>query len=280
MNKFFASTIVVASLLVAKAKAQVSMPQPSPTQTISQEFGMGSIKIVYSRPSIKGRNLFGEGSELAPLGKVWRTGANSATKITFTDNVIIGGKTLDTGSYVIYTKPMKDQWEIILNKGTANWGTDGHKESDDVVHTMVPSMKMKESVETFTIQIANIKAESCELHLMWGNTAVAVPITTKIKDRLRTQIEKALDGEKKPYSQAANFYYEWDKNYDKALENINKAIEANPKGFWLYLTRAKIRRDMGDKAGARRNAEKTIEIATEEKNEDYVRMAKELISKL
>lgn len=280
MNKLFLVAAIAGMMVMGKTNGQVAMPQPSPTQTLKQDFGMGKIEITYSRPSIKGRKLFADGSELAPLGKVWRTGANAATKITFTDNVIIDGKMLDTGSYVIYTIPNKDQWEIILNKGTANWGTDGYKASDDVVHTKVPANKMKESVETFTIQIGNIKPESCDLQLMWGNTMVSMPITTKIKDKLRNQIEAALKGEKKPYQAAANFYYEWDQDYEKAIDNVNKAIEANPKGFWLYLLKAKIKRDMGDKDGARRNAEKTIEVATQEKNDDYVRMAKELIQKL
>lgn len=280
MNKFFLTAIAVASLLTTSVNSQVNMPQPSPTQTISQDFGMGKIELTYSRPSIKGRKLFGENSDLAPTGKVWRTGANAATKIKFTDIVTIGGKTLDTGSYVIYTIPNKGQWEVIINKGTSNWGTDGYKESDDVVHTKVLAKSLYDFTETFTMQFANVKYESCDLQLTWGYTTVNIPITTSIKDRLRKQIEEALKGEKKPYSQAANFYNEWDKNYPKALENIKLAIAANPKGFWLYMTQARIQKEIGDKDGAKMSANKTIEIATAEKNDDYVKMAKELLEKL
>ncbi|HWH62618.1 MAG TPA: DUF2911 domain-containing protein, partial [Ginsengibacter sp.] len=103
--------------------AQVNMPAPSPTQTITQDFGLGKIELTYSRPGIKGRQVFGENSELVPLGKPWRTGANSATKIHFSDSVNIGSVLLDSGSYVIYTIPSKTQWDVIFSKGTAYPGS-------------------------------------------------------------------------------------------------------------------------------------------------------------
>src|SRR6202795_4934016 len=133
MKKCIIITIIVLNLSQI-AQAQVKMPAPSPTQTILQDFGLGKIELTYSRPGIKGRQLFGEKSELVPLGKPWRTGANAATKIHFSDNVSIGGKTLDTGSYVIYTIPNKVQWDVVLSKGNAYPGSEGFKESDDVVH--------------------------------------------------------------------------------------------------------------------------------------------------
>ena len=276
MKKVFLLAIIAAFSL--NLMAQVSMPAASPTQTIKQAFGMGSIELTYSRPSIKSRKVFAEGSELAPLGKLWRTGANAATKLKFTDFVNIGGKKLDSGTYVLYTIPNNNEWEIIINKGLENWGIDGYKESEDVVRIKVPVSKIGYNIETFTMQFADIKNESCELHIMWGNVVVKIPMMTDIKDRLRKQVEAAI--QKAPYQQAANFYFEWDKNYPKALENINKAIEGNPKAFWMYLTKAKIEKEMGDKKAAKMSAEKTIEFATQEKNDDYVRQAKDLISKL
>jgi hypothetical protein len=278
MNKLFAIVLTAAGLFTAELKAQVAMPQPSPTQFIRQDFGMGRIELTYSRPSIRGRQLFGENSVLAPLGKPWRTGANAATKIRFTDNVTIGGKSLDTGSYVIYTVPGKAQWDVVISKGTAYPGGDGFKESDDVVRVKAPVTSTKEMVETFTMQFANIQNESCELHMRWGGSHVSLPITTNIKDKIRTKLEAALQGENKPYQQAATYYFEWEKNYAKALENVNKGIEANPKAFWLYLLKARIQKESGDKQGAVASANKTIEAATEAKNDDYVRMAKELLA--
>lgn len=276
--KYVFAFFAAATLLLTNVSAQVSMPQASSTQSIRQEFGMGSIELTYSRPSIRGRKLFEENSVLAPFGKPWRTGANAATKIRFTDSVTVGGKTLDTGNYVIYTIPNKGQWDVVFSKGTAYPAQEGFKESDDVVRVKVPATTINDQVETFTMQIGNVRNESCELQMMWGNVAVKVPITTNIKDRLRTQIEAALQGENKPYQQAATFYFEWDKNYTKALENVNKGIEGNSKAFWLYLLKARIQKAAGDQSGAVATANKTIEVATEAKNDDYVRMAKELIT--
>src|SRR5450432_3558996 len=278
--KSFLMIAFIAVNLFTTGNAQVNMPAPSPTQTIIQDFGLGKIELTYSRPGIKGRQIFGENSELVPLGKPWRTGANAATKIHFTDSISIGGKTLDTGKYVIYTIPGKDQWDVVLSKGNAYPGSEGFKESDDVVHFKAPVIILKDKIETFTIQFAKVKNESCEMHLMWGNTDVVVPISTNIRERILTQLEAALQGDKKPYYQAAGFYYEYDKNYAKALENINKATAENPKAFFLFLQKARIQRDMGDKAGAKESALKTIELAKEAKNPDYENFGNQLLKQL
>ena len=265
------------------ANSQIKMPAPSTTQTISQDFGMGKIELTYSRPNIKGRSLLKENSDLAPLNKLWRLGANAATKIRFTDNVTMGGKVLDTGSYVLYAIPGKDYWEIIVNKGLNNWGTDGYKEAEDVVRFKLKSEKIATAVESFSLQFEAIQPETCELLITWGNTTVKVPISTNVKPRLRAQIEKELSADKvNPaiYQTAANFYYEWDKDLPKALLNAKKATEATPNGFWLFLLRAKIEKENGDKIAAKASAEKCIALATTAKNEDYVKQATDLIKKL
>ena len=277
-------TLLAAALLSSvMGFAQIKMPQPSTTQKISQDFGMGKIELTYSRPNVKGRAMLKENSELVPLNQLWRTGANAATRIHFSDKVTMGGTTLDTGAYVLYTVPGVDYWEVVVNKGLNNWGTDGYKQSEDVVRFKVKAAKTNSNTETFTFQFANVEAESIDLQLSWGKVAVSIPISTNVKDRLRAQVEAALGAEKvnpNVYQAAANFYYEWEKDYAKALKNVNKATEANPKAFWLFLLTAKIQKDMGQKADAKASAEKCISIATEAKNADYVRMAKELISKL
>lgn len=263
-------------------QAQIKMPAPSPTQSITQDFGLGKIELVYSRPSLKGRTVFKDNSELAPLGKVWRTGANAATKIKFTDEVTFGGKNLDSGTYALYTIPGKTTWTVILNKDASKWGTE-YTENDDVFRVTVPSEKSKEATETFTMQIANIKPESCELELIWGNTTVKVPITTNIKERISNSIKKALSADNvspNVYYAAANFYFEWDKNLNEALSNATKAANANAKAYWIFLLKAKIEKEQGNKVDAKADAEKVIELATEQKNQDYIRMAKELIAKL
>jgi tetratricopeptide (TPR) repeat protein len=271
MKKIVFSLLSLCFFSVA-AIAQVRMPAPSPTQTIKQEFAIGSIELTYSRPAAKGRKIFGD---LVPYNKLWRTGANAATKIVLIEPLEIGGKNIDTGSYVLYTIPGIDSWDIILNKGLKNWGTDGYKESEDVARIRVEPMKMKTRVESFTMQFTDVKPESCELHIMWDKTAVAIPIKADFKDKVRAQLEKALQGDKKPYWQAAQFYNEYDKNLPKALENVGKALEANDKAFWIWIYKAKIQKEMGDNAGAMESSKKSLELATEAKNDDYIKINKD-----
>ncbi|MBL0056543.1 MAG: DUF2911 domain-containing protein [Chitinophagaceae bacterium] len=257
--------------------AQVKMPAPSPTQTIKQDFGLGTIELTYSRPAAKGRRIFGD---LVPYNKLWRTGANGATKIVLSEALEIGGKKLDSGTYVIYTIPGMESWEVIINKGIKNWGIDGYKETEDVARFRVEPIKMKNKLENFTMQFADIKPESCELHLMWAKTAVVIPIKAQIREKIKAQIASAMEKEKKPYWQAAQFYKEYEENLPKALEYCTKACEENEKAFWIWLYKARIQKDMGDKEGARASANKSLELAKEAKNDDYVKMNEELLKKL
>ncbi len=271
---------LVATIFCIPVTAQVNMPAPSPTQTIIQDFGLGQIELTYSRPGIKGRQVFGENSELVPLGKPWRTGANAATKIRFTDKVTFGGKEIDSGSYVIYTVPGKDQWDVVLSKGNAYPGQEGFTTSDDILHYKAIVVSHQQKIETFTMQFTDLKNESCNLHLKWAKTDVIVPITTNIKERIRSQIEKALQSDKPPYYQAASFYYDYDKNYAKALEYINKATEESPEAYFMFLQKARIQKAMGNKAGAKESAMKTIELAKEAGNADYVNFGNKLLQQL
>ncbi|HMK04523.1 MAG TPA: DUF2911 domain-containing protein [Ferruginibacter sp.] len=271
MKKILLPAIITCISLAAAA--QVRMPAPSPTQTVKQEFGISSIELTYSRPSAKDRKIYGD---LVPYNKLWRTGANAATKIVFRDAVEIGGKKVDTGTYVLYTIPGVDSWEVILNKGLSNWGIDGYKETEDVVRFKAEPMKMKDRMETFTMQFSDVLPESCKLEIMWDKTAIAIPIRTNFKDMVRAQINAAMETDKKPYWQAAQFYNEYDRNLPKALENVSKAAEANDKAFWILLYKAKIQKEMGDNAGAMATSKKSEALAKEAKNDDYVKMNQDL----
>ena len=257
--------------------AQLKMPAPSPTQIIRQDFGIGTIELKYSRPVAKGRKIFGE---LVPYNKLWRTGANTATVIHFSEPVEIKGKKIDSGSYALYTIPNIDNWEIILNKGVTNWGTTGYRDSDDVARFNLEAGRIKNKLESFTMQFNNVKPESCELQLMWEKTGVTIPISSAVTDKLRSQIESAMLSDKKPYWQAAQFYNEYEKNSSKALENVTKALNENPKAYWMWLYKAKIQQATGDIAGARESSKKSLQYATEEKNDDYVIMNEALLKKL
>ncbi|HEY8387085.1 MAG TPA: DUF2911 domain-containing protein [Parasegetibacter sp.] len=273
--------LALAGMTLTGVAQQLRMPQPSPAQTIKQDFAMGTIELSYSRPGVKSRTVFGD---LVPWGQLWRTGANAATRIKFNDPVIIGGVHIDTGTYVIYTIPQKNEWEIILNKGNGNMDVNSYKKELDVVRVKVPSVRLRDKVETFTMQFENVAYESCELHIKWENTAVVLPIRSNVKDRLKTQMETALAGDRAPYWQAANFYYEWEQDYAKALENVNAAIEAaekaNQKPFYMYMLKARIQKAAGDNAGAKASAEKTIQLSTEVNNKDYIKLATDLLKTL
>lgn len=259
------------------ALAQVKLPAPSPLQSIKQEVGIGTIEITYSRPSTKGRKIFGG---LEAFGKLWRTGANSATKIKLTEPVELNGKRVDTGTYAIYTIPNQDSWVVIINKGANNSGTDGYKESDDVVRFNVTPTKLKNKVETFTIQFDNVKADGCDISISWDKTSIAIPVKTFFKDKVKGQLEAALQTDKKPYWVAAQFYNEYEKNLPKALENVTSALGENDKAFWMWLYKAKIQQEMGDKAGALISSNKSLELAKAAKNDAYVKMNEELQKKL
>jgi len=272
--------LLIAGVLLATASistAQLKMPAPSPTQFVRQDFGLGTIELTYSRPVAKGRKIFGD---LVPYNKVWRTGANNATLIRFTEPVEMGGKRVDSGTYALYTIPGEENWEVILNKGTGNWGINGYKESDDVARFKVASYKVKPAIESFTMQLANVKPVTCELQISWEKTAVTIPISMNILDKMRVQLDKAMAGDKKPYFSAAQYYNEYDKNPAKALENIKLAVQQNPNAYWMWLYKARIESDMGDKAAAMESSKKSLQLATEQKNDDYVKMNVDLQKKL
>ena len=272
MKKIFLPAIALACFSLAST-AQVAMPAPSPTQSIKQAFGIGSLELTYSRPSIKGRKIY---SDLVPYNKLWRTGANAATKLVLTEPLEIGGKKMDTGTYVLYTIPGIDSWEVILNKGLTNWGTDGYKETEDVARFKVEPIKMKNKMETFTMNFSNVGPEYCSLDIMWEKTIVSITIKADFKDKVRAQIEAGLKTDKKPYWQAAQFYNEYDKNLPKALENVTKAIEENDKAFWIWIYKARIQKELGDMAGAMISSKKSLDLAKEAKNDDYVKLNQDL----
>ena len=270
---------VLALGIISLASAQVSMPAPSPTQTIKQDFGMSSMELSYSRPSVKGRTIMGD---LEPWNVMWRTGANAATKITFNDDVEVFGHKVAPGSYAIYTIPQKNgEWTFILNKGANNSGVSGYKESEDVFREKVKVGKNPATVETLTMQFSDIKPESCFLNIKWADFSIKVPITTNIKDRVRAQIEEALKTDKKPYWQAAQFYADLDKNYDKALEMLDGAIGQTPTPpFYMVYYKAVVQNDKGDKKAALATAQQALQLAKDAKNDAYVLLNEKLIKKL
>ena len=264
-------------LALYSADAQpIKTPAPSPTQTVKQDFGISSVELIYSRPGMKGRKIFGD---LVPYGKVWRTGANQATRIKFADDVTIGGQAIKAGEYALFTIPNEKEWDIIINKGSANWGTD-YKQADDIARVKVKSMKLEQPVESFTMQFANVKSNTAELHIMWDKTAVAVPFATDVDKKVMTQIENVMNKDNRPYFQAAMYYMETGRDLNQSLTWFDKAIEQNPKAFWIYHQKANALAKLGKKENARTTAQKSMDLARDQKNDDYVKLNEKLIETL
>ena len=278
MNKIslIASAIALSlSTLVVQAQT-LKTPAPSSAQTVKQAFGLGDITLDYSRPSAKGRVVFGD---VVPFGKMWRTGANASTKITFSDDVKVEGKDVKAGIYAIYTIPNKDSWEVILYSDlTLGGNTSNYKAENEVLRVVVKPTALTKSVETFTINLSDVTATSTTLEFIWEKTSVPVKITTEIDAKVMKNIETVMAVDSRPYFQAANYYYENNKDLNQALIWVNKAVEQNPKAFWITMLKARIELKLNDKKAAIATAEQTVALATEAKNDDYVKMANDLIA--
>ena len=275
MKKILFTAIAVFSLVISEA--QLRTPAPSPSQTIKQDFGLSSVELSYSRPAMKGRKIFGD---LVPFGKVWRTGANNATIITFGEEVTIGGTKVPAGKYGLLTIPDKKSWTIIISKQTDVTSPSAYKQDQDVVRVEAKTMDMNNAVESFTIQFADVKPTSCELHIMWDKTAVALPISVDVEKKVMAQIEQLMNKDNRPYFNAAMYYMENGKYLNQALSWFDKAVEMNPSAFWIHHQRANCLAKLGKKAEAKAAAEKSKELAAAAKNDDYVKLNEKLLAEL
>ncbi|WP_307526757.1 DUF2911 domain-containing protein [Pedobacter sp. W3I1] len=272
------SVVLFIALLGAAdlANAQeVKFPQASSGQTLIQDFGLGKITLTYSRPNVKGRKIFGG---MEPMGVVWRTGANAATRIKFTDDVKIEGKDLPAGEYALFSIPGKNEWTVIFNKTANQWGAYEYKESDDVLRVKVKTTALKDKVETLTMQFSAVGETSATLNMMWENNAFAINITTSIDEKVMANIAEAMKGEKKPYFNAAMYYYQNGKDLKTALEWMTEAEKSDPKAPWFKLWKGRIQLKMGDKAGASATAQQGIDAAKTQKVDEYVRLNSELLA--
>jgi hypothetical protein len=255
--------------------AQVKLPAPSSTQTIIQEFGLGKITLVYARPNVKGRKIFGG---MEPMDKVWRTGANAATIITFTEPVKIEGQDLPAGEYGLFSIPNAKEWTIIFNKTANQWGAYTYNQKDDVLRVKVKTNVLKDKVETLTMQFVNVTESKAQLQLMWENTAFAVNLTTDVDAKAMANIAEAMKGDKKPYMQSAIYYFTNGKDLKTALAWMVEADKADPKMPWTKLWLGRMQLKAGDKVGATESAKAGIAIATAMKNEEYIRLNNQLLA--
>lgn len=271
--------LMAVALFPVCSRAQLKIPAPSPPETVKQDFGLGTIELSYSRPGVKGRKIFGD---LVPYGKIWRTGANAATTIAFSDTVIIGGQAVPPGKYGLLTIPGPDEWTLIISRQTDVSFPADYKEDQDLVRVKAKPMRLPQKIESFTMQLADISDTHCDLHLSWDHTRVTLPIQTDIDSRIMANIHGIMNGEdpKKPYYGAAFYYLEHGKDLHQALEWFNKAVEQSPKAYFMFYQKARCEAKLGQKEAAVATAKQSMELAKEAKNEDYVKLNEKLIAGL
>lgn len=270
---------IILSLFIAafafSTTAQIKTPAPSPFQKIEQKVGLTDVTLEYSRPGMKGRTIFGD---LVPFDKVWRTGANENTKITFSTDVTVNGKELKKGTYAVYTKPGKQTWDIIFYADATNWGNPRKWDETKVttqVKTTVHRMPMK--VETFTMIFDDLTNNSAVLGILWEDVYVGVKFETPTDALVSKQITSIMNGPSaNDYYAAAAYYLEADKDIKQAQTWIDKAVEMTsekPK-FWFLRRQSLIHAKAGNKKGAIKAAKESLKHAEKAGNAGYVKMNK------
>ena len=263
----------VAQISFAQEQERLNVPTLSPLSEISQEVALTKVNLSYSRPSAKGREVFGG---LVPFGEVWRTGANASTKLTFTEDVKIEGNALKAGTYALYTIPNEKEWTIIVHTNTSHRSIAGdvYKKEEDAFRFTVKPEKTDNFVETWTIKFTDLSTDSCNLMMEWENTRVKFKIEFDVDAQVMKQIaefEKAEGGMNAfNYFLAAEYNYHNDKNLDKAIEWIKTGIEKSPKNFRFGLLHAKILAKQGKKSDALKVIEEANNWAKEAKNSNYI----------
>jgi hypothetical protein len=276
MKRVFLVAALMGSLYASQAQP-IRTPQPSVAQTVKQEFALGSVEVNYARPSKKGRAIFGD---LVPYGAIWRTGANAATTITFSDEVIIGDKKVPAGKYGLLTIPDKSEWTVIITKQTDVTSPSAYKQDQDVARVKVAPVAMPLTVETFMITFDNATSSSIDMVMLWDQTAVSVPIKMEVDSKVMAQINNTMTKDNKPYFQAAMYYMENGKDLNQANAWFDKAIDQNPQAYWVYHQKANCLAKMGKKADAITVANKSLDMARAANNPDYVTLNQKLIASL
>jgi len=267
MKKFFLFLFAVS--MAVTAQAQIKTPAPSPSQKIEQKVGLTDVTLEYSRPAMHGRTIFGG---LVPYEKIWRTGANANTKITFSDDVEIGEKSIKAGTYSIYTKPGVQNWEVYFYSDSNNWGTPEKWDDDKIVAVVkAKSHLMPMDIESFTMTFDNLTSDSVDLGIIWENVYVGVPIKFGTDKMVSASIDQVMNGPgANDYYSAAVYYLESGKDINQAKTWIDKAVSLKDDAFWYYRQQSLIYAKAGDKKGAIKAAQTSLKLAKEAGNDDYV----------
>lgn len=284
-SRFLAPKLLASAcalVFLASANAQLKTPAASPHSTLKQTVGLTDVEVDYSRPSMKGRDVFGG---LVPFGAVWRTGANQPTKVSFSDDVVLGGKDIAAGTYALYTIPGADEWEVIVYSSTELWGAFGYDQANDVARFTAKPIALGHAVESFTIGIDGLRNDGAVIYLAWDKTRIDLPLTVHTHDAVMSQIEAlrgtdAFENVGTLFS-AGTYYHESGADLNQALEWVSSAVEKSEQpAYWIYARKARIELDLGKKGAARESAERTLELATAGGNPDYQKIAKDILAQL
>lgn len=277
-KKLFLPFVLTVSFSISSTNAQtLKTPAPSPLQTIKQNFGIGEVSLEYSRPSVKNRVIFGD---VVPYGKMWRTGANASTKITIGEDTKIEGNAIPAGTYAIYTIPGAETWEIMFYKDlTLGGDVASYKKENEVLRITEKVTQLPNKVETFTINFADITYSVCNVEMQWEKTRVAFTISTEVDAKIMKNIETVMaPNDRRPYYNAASYYYDNNKDMKQALEWVNKATELTPDAYWVWHLKAKIQLKLKDAKGAIETAEKSKALALKDNDDAYVKNNDKLIA--
>ena len=286
MKKLLLAPIAAICFLIADA--QISMPQPSPAGSVSSRVGLTDVEINYFRPGVKGRKLFGTGDGfLEQYGKLWRTGANGGSTITFSTDVKVGGDDVKAGEYMILSVPGASEWEFILYSDPSIGGNmSRYKEEDAVLKVKVPAMTLSSSVERLTFNISDISEDntSANIHFAWGNASFKVPMTVAFDEAVMAEIATKTKVNPVHYVQAANYYFAAEKDLDQALEwvNLYLAEGENSRQFWNVHLKARILAKLGKDKEAIATAEDSMAKAKANPGGDfgYVKRNEDLIAEV
>mgnify|MGYP001235304965 CR=1 FL=1 len=278
MNKCFIISIVFLFFSFVSF-SQIQTPQASPSATLTQNVGLVEIKIDYSRPSMRGREIFGG---LIPFGEIWRTGANQNSKITFSDDVEIEGSKVSKGTYSIYTKPSIKSWELILYKKSDNWGLPRNWDENLIVlNIKVESNEIPFLIETFTIAINNLSNNGATLDFYWENTIVSYKLNTLNKEKVISNIKRTLNSNPKSqdYYKAAVFYLEENLDVNLAKKWIDRSFELRKDTpYWMLQKKSLIYLAYGDKDEAIKIANQGLVLAKETKIKDSIKMLSDTLA--
>lgn len=213
------------ALQLSTANAQLQLPQPSPKASVMQQVGLTDITVDYSSPAVKGRTIWGE---LVSYDKVWRAGANAATKITFSKDVTISGTNVAKGTYSIFMIPGKSEWTIAINKDV-NASEASYKESDDVVRIKA-TPKTTENHERLSYTFTDYSEEGTTVNMEWEKTRVSFNVNVATGKQAAENIDKTLGATWMQYNNAARYYYD-QKDYTKALDYANMSLSLSNQWF-------------------------------------------------